>query len=201
MNTYSTSETQTAKKTVTVKRIVIGVVVMFLLGAAVILVTQPSATGNHGGITGTGSLAQRVVPPPVKATTDINREFAFSLGTKSKDTIKYTIQSAEKMDEIIVNGQKAYAVAGRTFLILNVKITNDTQQGIKINTRDFVRMSSPEKDNEWLAPDIHNDPVEVQALSTKYTRLGFPVSNTINSFKLRIGEINGTKTNVDLLFQ
>ena len=66
-----------------------------------------------------------------------------------------------------------------------------------MNTRDYVRLTV-NNGSEWLAPDIHNDPVEIQAISTKYTRIGFPISDTDKKLKLQIGEINGDKEIVDL---
>jgi hypothetical protein len=52
--------------------------------------------------------------------------------------------------------------------------------------------------SELLAPDIHNDPVEVQAISTKPTRVGFPINDTDKKLTLFIGEINGQKDKVEL---
>jgi hypothetical protein len=141
----------------------------------------------------------KIQVPVAKAQSDLNRDFSFQLAS-GKQTYKftYTIESAQLVDQIIVQGQLAKAVAGKNFLILNLKVTNDNTQGIQINTRDFVRLSGG--DTEWLAADVHNDPVEIQAISTKYTRLGFPVDENQKNFKLQIGEITGDKTIVDLNF-
>lgn len=137
-----------------------------------------------------------------KAKIPLNKEFNFPIkDNKNQDAgkIRYLIDGAEKRDEIVVKGQKATAVAGRTFLILNLKIDNKSDQRIQMNTRDYVRLST-NNGLEWLAPDIHNDPVEIQAISTKYTRIGFPISDTDKKLKLQIGEINGDKTMAELNF-
>lgn len=139
---------------------------------------------------------------PAKAKIPINKEFNFPIkDDKGKEvgSIKYLIDNAEKRDEILIKGQKATAIAGRTFLIFNLKIENKSNQKIQINTRDYVRLSVS-NGTEWLAPDIHNDPVEAQPIATKYTRVGFPISDTDNKLKLQAGEINGNKTVVDLKF-
>ena len=147
---------------------------------------------------------QKITTSPAKETMEINRDFNFPL-LNDKDEeiskIKFTIQSAEIRDEIILKGQKATAVSGRSFLVLNIKITNETKKGLNINTRNYVRLSTNGNDKELLAPDIHNDPVEVQAISTKLTRLGFPINTTDKALKLKIGDINGEKSNIDLNFQ
>ena len=142
------------------------------------------------------------LPRPHKSLS-LNKEFTFPLKDdqgEEVDQIKYIIEKAEIRDQIIVSGKKATSVKGRTFLIINVKIVNDFSKAIQINARDYVRLIVNNNDSEALAPDIHNDPVEVQAISTKYTRVGFPVDDNTQSLNLRVGEINGEKQVVDLSF-
>jgi len=129
-------------------------------------------------------------------TADLNKEFKFPLKDESGENVaevKYMIEKVELRKEIIVKGQKAEAIQGRIFLILNLKITNDFNQPIQINTKDYVRLSVNGNENEWLAPNIHNDPVEVQAISTQYTRVGFSIFETDKNLVLRLGEIDGEK--------
>ncbi len=130
----------------------------------------------------------------------LNKSFNYPLKDaegKTVSQLKYEIQNVELRDEIIVKGQRANSVEGRTFLILNVKITNTFDKSIQLNSKDYVRLivgSSPEK----LAADIHNDPVDVQAISTKYTRLGFPINENEKSLTLQVGEITGQKETIKL---
>lgn len=135
------------------------------------------------------------------ATQEINKEFSFPLKDGEGEEVSrlvYTIENAELRDEIIVKGQKATAVAGRDFLIFTIKITNEHNQSIEMNTRDYMRLSVNGNEDEWLAPDIHNDPVEIQAISTKSTRLGFPINDSDTNLVLRVGEINGDKEKIEL---
>lgn len=130
----------------------------------------------------------------------INKQFLFpvkGLGGEEVSNLKFTIENAEIRDEIIIKGQKATAIDGRTFLVLNLKITNDFEQGIQINVRDYIRLRVG-KNAENLAPEIHNDPVEIQAISTKYTRLGFPIDVNADNIKIQIGEISGKKEFIEL---
>lgn len=113
--------------------------------------------------------------------------------------LKYIVEKAETRDEIIVKGRKATAIAGRTFLILTLKIVNEENKRIEVNSRDFVRLSVNNK-LEWLAPDVHSDPVEIQPISTKYSRLGFPINEGDTNLKIQVGEISGEKTILDLQF-
>lgn len=157
-----------------------------------------NSTPASGGSSNKGS-ALEVKPP--KATQDLYKEFTFPLrNSQGEDvsTLKYTIEKVELRDEIIVQGKKATSIKGRTFLILTLKLTNEHTQAIEIDTKDYVRLSVNDNQEEWLAPDIHNDPVEVQAISTKYTRIGFPINDSDENLVLRVGEIRGDKEIIEL---
>lgn len=138
-----------------------------------------------------------------KATEILNKEFDFPLKDstgKEVSKFKYIIESVDLRDEIVVKGQKATAIQGKIFLIINLKIVNEHNQGVQINTKDYVRLSLNGNKTEWLASDFHNDPVEIQAISTKQTRLGFAVNNSDKNPLLRIGEINGEKIELPIKF-
>lgn len=136
-------------------------------------------------------------PKVALAKKEVGRELSVELKNKEKTKVTYLIESAELTDEILVRGEKLRALPGKAFLIFNLKIVNSGKQGIQINSRDFVRLSLSNKE-EWLAPEIHNDPVGVQAISTKFTRIGFPVSRSQKQFTVRLGEISGEKIEFDL---
>lgn len=147
------------------------------------------------------SASARIAVDTPKAQETLNKDFTFPLKDASgKDVskIKYTIQNAELRDEIIVQGRPAYAIEGKTFLILTIKITNNFDQAVNINARDYVRLTINGKDKELVAADIHNDPVSVQPISTKTTRIGFPINDTDKNLVLYVGEIKGDKTKIPL---
>lgn len=131
-----------------------------------------------------------------KATAILNKEFSFPIKDGKGEEItrlKYTIESAELRDEIIVQGKRLTPVKGKTNLVLQIKISNSYNKGIEVNTKDFVRLSVNKNTKEWLASNIHNDPVTVQAISTQPTRLGFFISDQDKNLVLQVGEINGRK--------
>ncbi|MDO8498393.1 MAG: hypothetical protein Q7S44_01260 [bacterium] len=175
----------------------LAVIVILLFAGVVLTVLSKTRTASV-----TSDSSQKVQIQPAKATLSLSKEFSFPVkddSGKQIGEIKYLMESAEKRDEIIVKGQKATSVGERTFLILNLKLSNNSNSGVELKTRDFVRLSI-NNGSEWLAPDIHNDPVEVQAISTKYTRLGFPINDSDTNLKVQVGEINGEKQVFDLNF-
>jgi hypothetical protein len=78
-----------------------------------------------------------------------------------------------------------------------VKIINDSSLVFEINTRDYIRLSI-EGNKERFAADIHNDPVQIQAIATKPTRLGFPIDDKNKKFELFVGEIKGEKKSISI---
>ena len=152
---------------------------------------------------GPATTESRIDIPEAKKTKLINQEFTFPLKNEKGEevgVVRYFIEQAELRDEILVKGQKATSVKDPTFLIINLKLANEFDRSIDINTKDYLRLSVNNNELEWLAPDIHNDPVNVQAISTKFTRVGFPINDTDKNIKLRIGEVKGEKTVIDINF-
>ena len=180
----------------------------FLIGFSVValLVFLTILVGKSISQPVTTSRAQndsRIEVKGAKKTFEINHESVFPLKNdqgKEVSNINFNVERAELRDEIIIAGKKASSVKGRTFLIINLKIVNDFKQPIEIKTGNYVRLSVNGNEIEWLAPDIHNDPVEIQPISTKYTRIGFPVNDTDTNLKLQVGEIDGEKKVIELNF-
>src|SRR3989344_3471057 len=133
----------------------------------------------------------RVSIAGAKATKQHNREFTFPLEDSKGNTfttMKFTLETAELRDEIIVDGKRAIAIEGRTFLILTFKITSDFNKAMKINPKNYSRLTKNGQEADLLAADIHNDPVVVQPTSTKYTRIGWPINDTDATLVLLVGD-------------
>lgn len=179
---------------------------LFLSKKAIyILVAVLAVIGVFSFFGSTNSPTQQAntAAPKALAKEIINKDYNFSLKDSKGNSISqfvYNIDSAELQNQIIIKGQRADAIAGRVFLIINLKITNNNKNDFQLNTKDYVRLSV-NKNSEMLAPDIHNDPVDVQAISTKYTRLGFPINTTDKNLILHVGEIDGAKQDIKLKLQ
>jgi hypothetical protein len=131
---------------------------------------------------------------------DINKQYSFPLRDAYGSIISniyYSVDSVELRKEIIVQGKKATAIEGRQFLIVNISLSNKYNKPVEMNTRDYIRLSA-NNSNDWIAPDVHNDPVEIQALSSKFTKLGFPINESDTNLVLQVGQLNGTKNTIRL---
>lgn len=178
------------KKIIPVALLVIGLGVIIVIAGR----TLSASTTQKG--------TQTAVKGPL-ATLQINKEMSFPLlDAKGVELtrIKYTIENAELRDEIIVQGRRATAVQGRVFLIVNIKIDNSYDKSLSINSRDYLRLAVNGNNEQLFAADIHNDPVSVQAISTKRTRLGFPINTSDTNLVLKVGEIKGEKEDINLNF-
>lgn len=178
--------------------VLIGIII--IVGIVFLVRSLPDAQSRPA------SESSQVVSPDTLATTNLDKKFIFPLkDEKGKEVgnFDYVIQSANIQKQIVVQGQRATAVKGRVFLVLNLKITNNLKQTIKLNTRDYLRMVVASNSEEKLAADIHNDPVEVQAISTKYTRVGIALNeeDAKKPIQLSVGEIDGEKQTIALNFK
>lgn len=185
------------KKTLIRLLVPVVAILVIIFVARVVTTTSPSTTVSQS-VRGENINIQEPL-----ASRTLNKKYVFPLKNelgKEVASFTYIVENAEIREEIVIKGQKATSVADRSFLIVNMKIINSGNKGMQLNTRDFIRLGVGEKPSEWLAPDIHNDPVEIQAISTKYTRVGFPVNDKDKIFRLQIGEIEGKKEIVNLSF-
>lgn len=179
------------------KKLYLAIIGVIVAGATLFVATRVMAK-NPSSSNAVNSSANPT--PANKLHTNINEGLAISLPGKGLKKLTYTIESADLTNDIIVNGQRIQSTNGKIFLVLNIKINNDNPQGIQINSRDYVRLAAGTNSNEWWAPEIYNDPIEAQAISTKLGRLGFTVDNKQKEFKLRIGEISGDKRDIIVKF-
>ena len=170
-------------KSVRLVGVMIGVVLVLILGKR--LVTG----GNNASSQSTAVTSDRQIA--------LDNSIEIPISTTSDESITYRLDNAEITGDIVLKGQKARAVSGKIFLLLNLKLTNPSEKRVSISTRDYLRLSVAGTEDK-LAPSIHNDPVEVQPISDQFTRVGFSVPADASEFTLYMGEIDGDKTEIPL---
>lgn len=198
MNQYFSTQRRFRLQWLRNKKVVLLAIALFILFGWLMLRKNTTANPTSQSSTESTNIG------PAKKSLAINRDFYFPIKDSDNNDvshIKYTIESVELRDTIVVQGKTATAIKGRTFLVLKLKVTNSLDTDIQINTRDYIRLMVNGNNGEQFAPDIHNDPVTVQAISTKQTRLGFPVNDSDIDLVLQIGEIKGNKESLPLEFK
>ena len=152
---------------------------------------------RNGSVQGAQDTKSNVAKP--LAVEELDKTYTFTLAdANGKATkVKFQVQNAELRDQIVLRGQPYSAVQGRVFLIVNLKIVNDSMTNLGMMTKDYLRLTV-DGSADKLAPEIHNDPVQVQAISTKLTRVGFAIDDTAKKLVLQVGEINGKKDTVEV---
>lgn len=172
------------------KKLLIGiVVVIILLGAVNSYALKKSNSGP---------------PKAMSVALDVGKNYEFvaldNQGKEVKDKIKFKIAKTEKTNQVLVQNQIFTAKNNKLFLIVNLELTNDSTTPLNILPGDLVRMSVDDDKTTKFAPDLHNNLVPVAAISTKLDRLGFVIPDNVNSYTLYIGEIDGKKEEINLVF-
>lgn len=176
-------------------------IIIFIILVAAVLIGSKIVRSRTSSKTSSAKSNEQISVKEPRKTSNVNREFTFPLKNEAGDDVsdfKYIVESVELRDEFIYQGKKATSVKGRTFLVLNLKLKNSYDKSIDIKTRNYIRLSVNGNRDDWFAPDIHNDPVTVQAISTKQTRLAFPVNISDSDFVLQVGQITGEKELIEL---
>lgn len=172
-----------------------------IIAVVVLLLVVSFASGRYFAPNSSfGVSDKRADAPTPLATQNLNTEFKFPLkDDKGKEVaqISYLVETANLQDSFIFQGKLAKAIKGRTFLIFDLKITNPYTKTIEINAKDYIRVKV-NNSSEQLAPEIHNDPVQIQAKSTKYTRIGLPINDSDKNMTILIGELTGKKETIKL---
>lgn len=174
-------------------------ITVFVMGLTFLGIRQFTSTPAIGE---SNQNDQQVTITKPTAQKTVNKTFNFPLRDqegKEVGKLSYTIESVELRDQIIVQGQPASTVKGKKFFIINLKLTNNHNQTVQVNARDYIRISTGDSSDK-LAPDMHSDPVEVQAISTKPTRLGMAVNEADKNITLQVGEISGEKESIKISF-
>lgn len=133
----------------------------------------------------------------------IGRDFTFDgldQNGKPRGKINLKIDTAEKTDQVIVQEKNYTAKNGKTFLIVNLALTNSTTERLNIFTGDLIRLVINDNQETKFAPDLHNNYVLVAPISTKIDRIGFVIDKSDQKLSLQVGELDKDKETLELKF-
>lgn len=119
-------------------------------------------------------------------------------GKPTGQDLKITITSVGESDSILIQNKPAKTKNGKTFLLINMEIQNDTKSELKIKPVDMVRLVGT--DGKTYAADVYNNDVSAEAVSLRKTRIGYVVDKSQRTFRLLIGEVRGEQSPIDVNF-
>lgn len=177
------------------KKVSAGVIVVTLL---IVFVAVAKVTGNNpqAVVGGAASAANS------QNNINVNRRFEIPIktkdGTETGEKLAITITNVEKTPSILIQNKPAKTKEGKTFLVINIEIQNDTKKQLNVRPIDMVRLVGTDGRN--YAPDVHNNEVPSEPVSLKKTRVGYVVDEGQNKFKLLIGEVRSSQETIEIEF-
>lgn len=175
-------------------------VLFSLIAFIVIVVLGFTLLGRGGSKTKKGSQQSQVQSSNAKATVDINKDFEFKAVNvkKERKSVRLTLLSAERKDEIKVKGETRTLPKGEDYLLLRLEIDNTTSEKLAITPSDLIRLE--DENGKLFAPDYHNGAIVLEPLSVKRDLVSFMTTAKDKQFSLRIGELDGEKEKIDISF-
>ncbi|MFV1917715.1 MAG: hypothetical protein ACC618_04535 [Patescibacteria group bacterium] len=141
-----------------------------------------------------------VSPTPSPLKIELNKKYSFSLNDKFGEIIgdfTYTLKDYEITKDVYVSGRKAKTTGDKSILVVRLEVINNNDKAVVINTRNYIRLSVNNQES-WFAPEIHDDPLEVQSSATKIVSIGFPIKDSDANLRLQVGEPDGEKEVIEL---
>ncbi len=173
------------------------IIILSFFTLFLLIINLVKAVKNSSNNKSSANIAEASLSGPI----NLNKTFIFKTSSSGNTPFKYTIMNASLQNQAVVAGQVVSAIQGKTFLIINLKLNNGSMTPLSINTKDYIRLIIGTDKSDLLAADFHSDPVVVQPISAKLTRLGFVVPSNIKTYQLKIGELEGNKKDVDIHFK
>src|SRR3989344_1472267 len=135
---------------------------------------------------------------------EVNQNFSVQARTQDKIRVRdanlnVTLTNADIDSTLLVQGQRANAREGKTFLIVNMEVENQFEVPLYIFPVDLMRLVR--EDGKRIAPSVHQGTVEVRPISTKKSNVGFVVEPGDKDFKLEVGEVSGEKEILEISFK
>ncbi len=149
---------------------------------------------NKGAVLSATVSSSRLDEPT--ARQEIHKSFQINV-RGNEEKILYTIQKAELRKSLIINNAQPTANEGNIFLVLYLKLVNDTRNQLQVNTDKTIFLRVNNKINA-LSPDITENIVSIPPLYFTYSRVVFVVKETERNFLVEIQTGDTTKESLPL---
>lgn len=128
-------------------------------------------------------------PPKIlgKTTSFIAIDKELTLPTTNNSNspqITLTLVSAEITDQILIGTQKAKASDDKTFLVLEAKLTNQSDKDLQVDLAEAIKLKQIEKTS--ITATFDNDPLTIPSGSTITTLLGFALTKPTDLLTLLV---------------
>lgn len=112
-------------------------------------------------------------------------------GKSTNGNLKIDVTGSYKAEDILIQGSRVIARNGKTFLVVNMEISNPYNQALYTHPVDSFRLI--DGSGKKFAPTAHQGNVEIRPQSTKTSNVGFIVPKDQKKFKVEVGELNSEK--------
>jgi hypothetical protein len=119
-------------------------------------------------------------------------------GRRTTGRFDLTVTNAHFADSILVQGKRARPVKGKTFLVLDMEISNPHKVSLYAFPADLFRFVR--SDGEKFAPSVHQGKVRVRPEATKKSNVAFVALPEDKKFKIEAGDINEDKITLEITF-
>lgn len=179
---------------------ILKILVILLVVVGILFFLQKNLNKRMSGKT---TLQQASALPVTSQILPINKKFTFpglDEAGKKKGKLDLNITTVEKTNQVIVQEKTYTAKNGKIFLIINLELKNESTSRLNIFPGDLIRLVVNGVEDKKLAPDLHNNYVNVAPLSTKIERVGFVIDSQAQGLKLQVGELEEDKEVIEVKF-
>jgi len=139
-----------------------------------------------------------------KPQAEVNQNFSVQARTQDKIRVRdanlnVTLTNADIDSTLLVQGQRANAREGKTFLIVNMEVENQFEVPLYIFPVDLMRLVR--EDGKKIAPSVHQGTVELRPVSLKKSNVGFVIDPDEKEFQIEVGDVSSEKQILEISFK
>ena len=180
-----------AKRTI---YIVLGVILLIVLAGSVFYFTKGRSKSGSQSDTSNQIVSENGVSAALNKK--INFPIKDSSGKDTGNQLVVNFTNVERSEKILYKGRPLSPRESKDFIVVNIEIENSTKDRLTVRPADFMRLVDTQ--GRQFAADIQTDPIKVEPLSIKRTRIVYIVADNLRDLKFLIGQINADRETVEV---